>query len=92
MNHTDSERQPVIRTLAFHKLLGRFSYSASNCKPDRFHRLLEDLISHGFSLQNAPTDELSLDQAHIQISFDDGYGHLLDLLPDLMTMLKFKPL
>lgn len=85
-----SESEPSGRSsgrgviLTFHKVQPSFSFGATNYSPARIERLLTFLQRRGFrfvSLENAivcggPTD--------LAITFDDGYAHLAEVLPNLM--------
>ncbi|MBD3401615.1 polysaccharide deacetylase family protein [candidate division GN15 bacterium] len=72
-----SEPTPIV--LAFHKMMPRFSYGVTNYPPRRFEQLLNHLMDQGFSLTG-----------DIAISFDDGYAHLAEALPPLMTRYSFR--
>lgn len=77
--------------LTFHKVQPSFSYGATNCSPVRIDALLRYLQLRGFrfvSLEHAidhgePTD--------LAISFDDGYAHLANVLPQLMDRYGVRP-
>ena len=64
-------------TLAFHKIQSKISYGSTNYSPGRFWRLVDRLESSG---------------RPIRLSFDDGYAHLLDILPKLVDRLSAPPL
>lgn len=89
---SQADAQPNRRPLlVFHKLLGRFSYGATNYSPDRFERLLSQLAQSGWPGVGAD-DEAPERGRGVVISFDDGYLHLADQLPDIMARLELRPL
>ncbi|MEW6050997.1 MAG: polysaccharide deacetylase family protein [Candidatus Zixiibacteriota bacterium] len=75
-------------TLVFHKSVSRFSYSVTNFSPRRIFGLLDQLHRAGFSFGGRH----SVPHAHsLVVSFDDGYGHLMDLLPSLIDQFDIRP-
>ena len=66
-----------IITLAFHKVHSGISYGSTNYSPGRFFRLLDLLEESGLP---------------VRLSFDDGYAHLRDVLPGLVSRLSGPPL
>ncbi|MBU0982842.1 MAG: polysaccharide deacetylase family protein, partial [candidate division Zixibacteria bacterium] len=70
---------PAPTVLAFHKVSSRLSYGVTNYSPCRLRQLLTVLKTDG-SLGNTV------------LTFDDGYAHLADVLPDLMDDFGLQPL
>ncbi len=77
--------------LVFHKLLGHLTYGATNYSPARFERLLIQLGSSGWPVIDI-CGTLPEQGRGVVISFDDGYLHVADLLPDLIGRLGLRPL
>lgn len=74
--------------LAFHKVSSGLSFGVTNYSPHRFRKLLEYLGNSGFGFSGqAPAKE-----RQVLITFDDGYMHLSDLLPELIERYSFQPL
>ena len=76
------DTRPTV--LAFHKLTSQFTFGVTNYPPRRFNSLLEFLIDHGWQLGEAG-------RVSLQVSFDDGYEHLIDHLPEMMEQYRFNP-
>jgi len=87
MNQEAATLRPV---LVFHKLLDRFSYGATNFSPSRFERLMVTLLKSGW-YSASPGEALSERERGVVVSFDDGYHHLADVLPDLIARLDLRP-
>lgn len=66
--------------LVFHKLISRLSYSVSNYSPRRFEQLLQYLYGETGRGRD------------LLISFDDGYQHLAEILPELMARFAMRPI
>lgn len=66
-----------ILTLAFHKVQHGLSYGSTNYSPGRFLRLVDSLEKSGLP---------------VRLSFDDGYAHLAEVLPDLVGRLTAPPI
>lgn len=83
------DRTPCI--LAFHKILPRFSYSSTNFSPRRFRKLLANLKNkdHRF----APIERVvnDINPGQIAVTFDDGYRHLADILPQVIEEYDIHP-
>lgn len=78
-------------TLVFHKLSPRFTFGVTNYSPTRIHRLLRSLQDRGYALKR-PFDPSADDiRAEILLTFDDGYHHLMDILPRLMEVFGIRP-
>ncbi len=67
--------------LAFHSLSDRFTFGISNYSPKRFSKLLAALCD------KLPETTLN----RMVTTFDDGYAHLLDVLPPLIAKYQFAP-
>jgi peptidoglycan/xylan/chitin deacetylase (PgdA/CDA1 family) len=79
-------------TLVFHKLLEGFTYGVTNYSPFRFEHLLQTLQSNGWQF-SSPWDSAETRQGRgVIVSFDDGYGHLSQVLPALMERYSFRPI
>lgn len=77
--------------LVFHKVSPDFSFGSTNYSPKRFERLLEIIVSAGYSFVSL-TDALKTnDSLCLGISFDDGYKHLIISLPALIKKYALKP-
>jgi peptidoglycan/xylan/chitin deacetylase (PgdA/CDA1 family) len=77
--------------LAFHKLTKQLTFGSTNYSPRRFEQLLNGLIDSGFEfvpLSTAVTEPLA---NRLAITFDDGYAHLLESLPQFLEKFKLKP-
>lgn len=72
--------------LAFHKLCPFFTWGITNYPPDSFEQLLGWLVSQGYSLDGSDNNP-----KNIQITLDDGYAHLSDILPPLIERYRFRP-
>lgn len=85
-----SNHVPAI--LAFHKLLSSFSFGVSNFSPRRFGRLLSTL-SHAGLRSRSISEITSCAEIHTYaVTFDDGYRHLLDVLPPLLERFELVPM
>ena len=68
-------------TLALHKALaGKVTYGVNNYAPRRLFRLLDRLVAGGWNLSSSGSEG-----GRIVLSFDDGYAHLVDFLPELIS-------
>jgi hypothetical protein len=74
----------VPAILAFHKLLTSFSFGVSNYSPRRFCRLLSTLGHAGLRSRSVSDITSCADIYTYAVTFDDGYRHLLDVLPPLL--------
>jgi len=74
--------------LAFHKVSSGLSFGVTNYSPQRFEKLLGYLIHSGFCLRDLGSGS----EPRLSITFDDGYMHLADLLPELSDRYSFQPL
>lgn len=77
--------------LVFHKLLGHLTYGSTNYSPTRFERLIIQLERSDWpsiDIGNAIADQ----GRGVVVSFDDGYLHLADLLPEFIERLGLRPL
>jgi peptidoglycan/xylan/chitin deacetylase (PgdA/CDA1 family) len=80
--------------LVFHKLVPVFTYGVTNYSPRRFRRLLESLVSSGWTLDrldrptSVPTQQ---GRGCLAVCFDDGYEHLADVLPELVDEFHLRP-
>jgi len=79
-------------TLVFHKLLEGFTYGVTNFAPDRFEHLLQTLRSQGRTFSSVQGEATAEEGRGVVISFDDGYGHLAEILPVLMERHSFRPI
>jgi peptidoglycan/xylan/chitin deacetylase (PgdA/CDA1 family) len=73
-------------------LVAGLSFSVTSYSPRRFERLLQGLVKAGFNFAVPVQSELQPEGRGVVISFDDGYQHLYDYLPDLMSRYKFQPI
>jgi peptidoglycan/xylan/chitin deacetylase (PgdA/CDA1 family) len=71
-----------VITLAFHSVTNCITYGSTNYSPRRLSRLLAHL----------KVGEHASRAASIQLTFDDGYAHLLDILPDLIARNNIRPI
>lgn len=74
--------------LAFHKVSSGLSFGVTNYSPRRFERLLDFLDRSGLDLSGKE----AVPDRRVLITFDDGYMHLADLLPELIERFSFQPL
>lgn len=74
-----SERRTI--TLAFHSMSDRLTWGSTNYSPRRFRALVERLRD----------SEFASDETSIEFTFDDGYAHLHDVLPDLIREFSIQP-
>ncbi|MFQ5498692.1 MAG: polysaccharide deacetylase family protein [Candidatus Zixiibacteriota bacterium] len=96
MDSPDNEGQRgstaiVAGVLAFHKLLDRFSYGATNYSPRRMARLLEVLVSSGYHFESLNVVMQRLSLRTLAVTFDDGYRHLAEELPPLIDQFGIVP-
>lgn len=70
MTNPDTELFATATPLVFHKITDRITYGSTNFPPARFRQLLNVLKEN---------------KIDVSLTFDDGYTHLLDLLPELVT-------
>ncbi len=81
---------PVI--LTFHKICPGFSFGSTNFSPRRFRRLLLFLTQTGFCLTDCNNARSGEKPKRLVLSFDDGYQHLAEVLPPLMSEFEFVPI
>lgn len=75
--------EPIM--LVFHQLLRGLTFTSTNYPPRRFEQLLRWLAEGGvFSARRGRGSAVVL-------SFDDGYRHLVNVLPPLMEQFNFRP-
>ena len=77
--------------LVFHKLQPRFSYSSTNYSPNRLKKLVNYLTGRGYRLASIEDALASGDRPQVAVSFDDGYGHLAENLPELLSEFGLQP-
>lgn len=77
----DQRGEETSLVLAFHSLTDKFTFGISNYSPKRFSNLLNTLCT---KLPEAVLNRLV-------ITFDDGYAHLRDILPPLISKYQFSP-
>ena len=82
----------VPAILAFHKLIPSFSFGVSNYSPRRFTRLLSALSDAGFRSRSVSDIITCADIRTYAVTFDDGYRHLLDVLPPLLEQFGLVPM
>lgn len=89
----DARQRPPVRAVifAFHKVQPSFSYSATNFSPSRLKNLLTLLTRRGFRLVSLPEAIERGEPKTLALTFDDGYAHLGDTLPDLTQQFGLKP-
>ncbi|HPC12088.1 MAG TPA: polysaccharide deacetylase family protein [candidate division Zixibacteria bacterium] len=82
-----------MHVLAFHKLTRRLTFGSTNYRPDRFRRLLVSLLTDGYTFVplDGAGERRTTGERELAITFDDGYGHLVDALPGLMEEFGFRP-
>ena len=87
MTVSDSSR-PIV--LVFHKLLTGLTCGITNYSPRRFESLLQAILSG--NLPGSPNSDHVPDKQGrgVIVSFDDGYQHLVEVLPPLMERLSFR--
>lgn len=82
-----------VTTLVFHKLTPRITWGINNLHPGKFQRLLGWLRNEGFGLVGQSENSAGApEQPLVHITFDDGYRHLIDALPNLIEQFSFQPL
>lgn len=86
-----SETPLYPRILTFHKLLSGISYGSTNYSPRRFGKLLLFLTDNGGQLVSLEKAIHEKKNRSVAITFDDGYRHLAEILPELMLQYKFTP-
>lgn len=79
------------KILAFHKLASSFTYGISNYSPRRFVCLLSYMEASGLKARALSEVISGNDPRALAITFDDGYQHLLDVLPPLIGQFSLKP-
>ncbi len=79
------------KILTFHKLLSGISFGSTNYSPRRFGKLLLFLTDNGMQLVTLEKAIREQKNWSIAITFDDGYRHLAEILPELMLQYKFIP-
>ncbi|MDH4035522.1 MAG: polysaccharide deacetylase family protein [candidate division Zixibacteria bacterium] len=77
--------------LTFHKVQPQFSFGANNFPPSRIEKLLGFLQRRGFRFVPLEHAVLRGEPSDLAITFDDGYAHLADVLPNLMQRYGVKP-
>jgi len=81
--------------LVFHKLTSELTYGVTNYSPRRFRRLLDSLSAAGRSfdsIDRSMDNTTTQGRGHLLVSFDDGYEHLADVLPDLIDEYQLRPI
>jgi Polysaccharide deacetylase len=68
--------------LAFHSVTDRITFGSTNYSPRR----LKTLINH------LRTFDSGVNDTAIRLTFDDGYAHLLEVLPELIDLTSFRPI
>lgn len=79
-------------TLAFHKMQASFSYGATNYSPRRFENLLSYLTENDYTFVSIAELGGELKEKSVLITFDDGYSHLYNYLPQFIKKYNIKPL
>jgi peptidoglycan/xylan/chitin deacetylase (PgdA/CDA1 family) len=87
---SDADIRPT-RYLLFHKSIGRFSYGSTNFSPQRLERLLGWLSQSAYNFVSLERPAHK-DVSSLGITFDDGYEHLVDILPPLIDTYGIKPI
>ena len=85
-----SSHPPAIFT--FHKVTSRFTFGSTNYSPRRLRRLLTLLVNWGYRLQSVDQALQNQTPLSAAVTFDDGYNHLVDILPVLMDEYGLRPL
>ncbi len=85
-----TDGQPA-RILTFHKLQQRFSFGSTNFSPARFARLLAHLDQRGYRFATLDHVVTGLPGNSLAITFDDGYQHLVEHLPELIDKYQLSP-
>ncbi len=95
---SDSQKQfyPFVQHLAFHKIQSKFTYGVTNFSPNRFKHLIDFLSEKNFKF-NPFSKTLNRnfkagDKPELVLTFDDGYAHLLEILPEIINEYDIKPL
>jgi peptidoglycan/xylan/chitin deacetylase (PgdA/CDA1 family) len=80
--------------LVFHKLTPVFTFGVTNYPPQKLHKLIDTLTAAGWCFDcSANKCSKSVEgRGSLAISFDDGYEHLADHLPELMPRHNLQPL
>lgn len=91
MRREPSEPPPVPLILSFHQVQERMSFGVTNVTPKRFYCLLTFLIDKGIKFVSLDAAIHSPDPKQVAICFDDGYRHLLDILPRAVQEFGIKP-
>lgn len=86
-----SERISPPTIFAFHKVRRGRHWDHTNIQPDRLCRILEAVASAGYRFDGLSATVLSSDSKTIALTFDDGYAHLVDSLPDLCGQFGVRP-
>lgn len=87
--HQQLKFRPGI--LAFHKVINQFSFGSTNYSPQRLEHLLTALQLKGFIFQSLEMILSKNNPMGVAVTFDDGYHHLIDILPLLMEKYHLKP-
>ncbi len=82
----------IPRILAFHKVAEGFSFGATNFSPRRFKRLLGFLLAQGYRFSDVAGGELTESDRACALTFDDGYAHLVQVLPECIEAYGIRPL
>jgi len=77
--------------LVFHKAQNSFSFGATNYSPPRLRTVLGNLRREGYVFQSVGETIHQNDPKTLAVTFDDGYAHLRDILPDLMQEFGLRP-
>lgn len=75
----------LSRPLAFHKCTSSFSFGSTNFTPRRLFQLLDWLLKHGFYFESGSPEK------RLSVTLDDGYRHLMDVLPRLVQEFGIHP-
>lgn len=81
------KRGPARKILAFHKIQNSLSFGVTNYSPRRLAGLLRHLKGRKYCLGSIGDD----DADSLAITFDDGYQHLADHLPQLIEEFGIRP-
>lgn len=91
MRREPSEPEPVPLILSFHQVHTELSFGVTNYAPKRFFHLLAFLIDRGYALTSLESVLTEPHPKRVAICFDDGYQHLLDILPRAMEEYSLRP-
>jgi peptidoglycan/xylan/chitin deacetylase (PgdA/CDA1 family) len=79
--------------LVFHKLTPVFTFGVTNYPPRRLQRLIDTLSTAGWCFDCVDNTQGNSPEGrgYLAISFDDGYEHLADHIPELMQRHNLRP-